>query len=66
VLPFFVDVVLDLLLPTTDAGVAVQFVAAGVVLAVVLWRFWSSPETRLVVIGSGLVILGLMGFRALH
>ncbi len=65
-LPFFVDLVLDLLLPTTDAGVAMQFGLAVVVLAVTLWRFWSNPEARLVIIGSGLVILGLMGFRALH
>ena len=65
-LPLSVDLVLDLLLPTTDAGVAVQLCLAIVVLAIALWRFWSNPEARLVVIGSGLVILGLMGFRALH
>ena len=65
-LPFFVDLVLDLLLPTTDAGVAVQFGLVLIVLAVALRRFWSIPEARLVVIGLGLVVLGLMGFRALH
>lgn len=64
--PIIVDVILDLLLPTTDAGVILQFVVVGLLLVAVLWRSWSNPEARLLVIGSGLVILGLMGFRALH
>lgn len=64
--PIIVDVIVDLLLPATDAGVVAQFVVVGLVLVSVLWRFWSNPEARLLVIGSGLVILGLMGFRALH
>jgi hypothetical protein len=66
VFPIIVDVIVDLLLPATDAGVVVQFVVVGLVLVAVLWRSWSNPEARLLVIGSGLVILGLMGFRALH
>jgi len=66
VFPIIVDVILDLLLPATDAGVFVQFAVVGLILAAALWRFWSNPEVRLLVIGSGLVILGLMGFRALH
>lgn len=57
---------LDLLLPATDAGVAAQFVIVVIILAVALWRFWANPDLRLVVIGTGLVVLGLMGFRALH
>ncbi|MEE8376500.1 MAG: hypothetical protein V3S26_09295 [Acidimicrobiia bacterium] len=58
--------ILDLLLPTTDAGVAAQLAVVFGVLAIALWRFWSNPEIRLLVIGSGIVVLGLMGLRALH
>ncbi len=56
----------DLLLPATDAGVVAQFVIVVIILAIALWRFWASLDLRLVVIGTGLVVLGLMGFRALH
>jgi hypothetical protein len=66
VFPNIVDVILDLLLPTTDAGVAAQLAVVFVVVAIALWRFWSNPEIRLLVIGSGIVVLGLMGLRALH
>jgi len=65
-LSLFVDIPLDLFLPTTDAGVAAQLAALVVVLAVALWRFWSNPEARLVVIGFGILALGFMGVRALH
>jgi uncharacterized membrane-anchored protein len=60
------DVILDLLLPATDAGVAAQLVAVFVVVAIALWRFWSNLEIRLLVVGSGIVVLGLMGLRALQ
>jgi hypothetical protein len=66
VFPNIVDVILDLLLPATDAGVAAQLAVVFVVIAIALWRFWSNPEIRLLVIGSGIVVLGLMGLRALH
>jgi hypothetical protein len=66
VFPNTVDVILDLLLPATDAGVAAQLVVVFVVVAIALWRFWSNPEIRLLVVGSGIVVLGLMGLRALH
>ncbi len=64
--PNTVDVIVDLLLPATDAGVAAQLVVVFVVVAIALWRFWSNSEIRLLVIGSGIVVLGLMGLRALH
>ena len=60
------DLVLDILLPRTDAGVVLQLLAIVVVLVISLWRFWSITELRLVVLGLGLVILGLLGIRALH
>jgi hypothetical protein len=66
VFPNAVDVILDLLLPATDAGVAAQLAVVIVVVAIALWRFWSNPEIRLLVVGSGIVVLGLMGLRALH
>jgi hypothetical protein len=55
-----------LLLPTTDAGVAVQAAIAGVVLALALWRTWRQPELRLLVIGVAAVSFALMGLRAAH
>ena len=61
-----VDWLLDLILPSTDGGVLVQLVAVLLVFGLLLWRFRRDPEIRLVLIGSGLVILGLFGFRALH
>lgn len=64
--PTIVDMILDLLLPTTDAGVAAQLALFFGVVVIALWRFWSNSEIRLLVIGSGIVILGLMGVRALH
>jgi hypothetical protein len=60
------DFIVDLLLPSTDAGVAAQLVLVIVSLGFALWRFWRDPDIRLVVIGSGLLVLGFIGFRALH
>jgi len=61
-----VDLILDIVLPSTDLGVAVQTLAAFVIFGVALWKFWRSPDARLLTIGFGLVVFGLMGFRALH
>jgi hypothetical protein len=58
--------VIELLLPRTDAGVAVQVVGLIVVLAVLLRITWRRPDLRLVVLGSGLLVLALMGVRAAH
>ena len=60
------DRILDFLLPRTDAGVLVQLLVALAVFALSLWRFWSNPELRLVVVGLGLLVFGLFGVRALH
>ena len=62
----FVEFLMDLLLPATDGGVAIQLLIVVLIFAIALWRSWNSPEARLVVIGAGMVALGLMGFRALH
>jgi hypothetical protein len=56
----------ELLLPRTDAGVLAQVIgvtAVTVVLAILVRR-----ERSLVMLtmGAGMVLLGLMGMRALH
>lgn len=61
-----VDLILDILIPSTDMGVGIQFVVVSGFIGLALWKFWRKPEIRLITIGSGLVLLGLMGFRALH
>ncbi len=56
----------DLLLPATDAGVALQVaivVAVGLALAFVFRR---SSEWRLLVLGGTLLLLAGIGIRALH
>ena len=57
---------MELLLPHTDGGVAVQFVIATTVLAVAMWLVRRKPDARLLVIGLWLTAYGLMGVRALH
>jgi hypothetical protein len=58
--------VIDLLLPTTDAGVAVQF--GAVILAgfagLVLTR--KNPDLRILVIGLTTLFAALMALRAVH
>jgi len=61
-----VDLILDIVLPSTDLGVLAQTLAAFVVFVLALWRFWRSPDARLLTIGFGLVLFGFFGFRALH
>jgi hypothetical protein len=60
------DRVTDLLQPTTDAGVALQLVLVLVGAAIALGRSWHRADLRLVVIGLTLLLLGLMGLRAVH
>ena len=56
----------DLLLPTTDAGVAVQAAILAVAFAVA-WRVTRrSKDLRLLVVGSGVLLAALMGLRAAH
>lgn len=58
--------VTDVLLPRTDAEVAVQFLilVAAVMMALVLTR--RSPTGRLLVVGVGLFTAALMTLRAVH
>lgn len=57
---------IDLLLPSTDAGVLAQVIivtVVGVVAYVVTRRH---REWRLVALGATVCVLALMGLRALH
>jgi hypothetical protein len=56
----------DLILPTTNAGVAFQLgmVLAAGVLGGVVWR--RNRDARLFITGATLFGLGLIGLRALH
>jgi hypothetical protein len=58
--------VIDLLLPATDAGVAVQF---GVVIVVGLMGLLLArrhPDLRLLVVGLTILLVALMAVRAVH
>jgi lipoprotein signal peptidase len=57
---------MDLLLPTTDAGVAAQVVIAATVFAGLVWRLWANRDARIFVIGLAMLTFGAMGVRALH
>lgn len=58
--------VTDLLLPTTDAGVAAQLAVLAAAAAVALRLAWSQHALRLLVFGVALTLLGLLGLRAAH
>lgn len=60
------DLLLDLLLPTTDRGVAVQAVVVLAILAGALLAARRHREWRLVVVGAALLAVGAFGLRALH
>ena len=64
--PSDVGFILDILLPSTDKGVVIQFSVVVLLFGLALWRFWRNPEARLLTVGIGLVALGFMGLRALH
>jgi hypothetical protein len=56
----------DLLLPATDGGVIAQLLAVVALWAISLWALRNRPDHRLLAIGVGLVLLALVGVRALH
>jgi hypothetical protein len=58
--------VIDLLLPATDAGVAVQFgvvIAVGLIGLLVTRKF---QDLRLLVVGLTILLVALMAVRAVH
>jgi len=58
--------VLDLLLPSTDAGVAAQLAVWATVSVGGLIATRRKKDLRLLVIGLSLLVLGIMGIRAIH
>lgn len=56
----------ELLLPRTDAGVAVQAAIVVVVVAALLWATRRVPHLRLLVVGVGVMLVALGGLRAAH
>lgn len=56
----------ELLLPRTDGAVLVEFLVVLVALAITLALVWRHPDWRFLVASSGLLVIGLMGLRALH
>ena len=57
---------LDLLLPSTDGGVAIQLAMWAAISAVALLTARRNKDLRLLVIGLSVLALGLMGIRAIH
>lgn len=56
----------DLMLPTTDAGVAIQLALVGVMGLLGWLVLRRNRDARLFVFGATLFGLGLIGLRALH
>jgi hypothetical protein len=61
-----VDLLLDLVLPATDAAAITQAVVFGVVVTAALWIVRRHPEPRIFVIGIGLLGFSLFALRAVH
>lgn len=57
---------LDLLLPTTDAGVATQLSAVVLLGGVALRIAWRHAEWRIFVLGAWILLLSLLGVRSVH
>lgn len=58
--------VLDLLLPRTDAGVAVQTAVVVVAGLVSLRLVWHRHDWRIFVLGAWVLTLSIVGVRAVH
>ncbi len=61
-----VALIRELLLPRTDAGVAVQTVAGACVLLAALWVVRRHPEARTFVTGVGVLLVALVALRTVH
>lgn len=57
---------LDLLLPSTDGGVAIQFVIWLALSAAALWFTRRHKDLRLLAIGLSVLTFGLLAIRAIH
>lgn len=57
---------MDVLLPATDAGVLVQVITVLILGAIALRAAWRHAEWRIFVIGAWVLLLSLLGIRAVH
>ena len=57
---------LDLLLPSTDGGVAIQLAIWLVLTAVALWFTRNNNDFRLLAVGLSILTFGIMAIRAIH
>lgn len=55
-----------LLLPTTDAGVAIQVAVLVGLTGVLVWRLRADRDVARLVVGLGLLTMGAVALRALH
>lgn len=56
----------EVLLPRTDAGVAAQLGVLAVMSAVLLWSTRRRPDVRFAVVPALVLVLLLLGVRAVH
>lgn len=56
----------EILLPRTDAGVAAQLAAVGLLGGLLLWITRRRPDVRFAVAPALVLVLLLFGVRALH
>ena len=61
-----VDLLLDFILPSTDAWAIAQAVIFGAVVGVAFWFARRRPEPRIFVIGVALLGFSLLALRAVH
>jgi len=61
-----VFIVLDLLLPSTDAGVAIQFLVVLTAGGIGTVATRSNRDLRLLIVGATVLAVGLMALRAVH
>ncbi|MBK5267007.1 MAG: hypothetical protein JJE47_06175 [Acidimicrobiia bacterium] len=57
---------IDLLLPTTGAGVIAQGVVAAGLIGLGIWHTGAHRDRRILVVGLALLITAGLGLRALH
>ncbi|HSL58474.1 MAG TPA: hypothetical protein VK866_11580 [Acidimicrobiales bacterium] len=60
------DVLTEIILPRTDAGVLAQAIGAGLVFLIALVLVRRQPELRLLVLGIATMTAAGFGLRALH
>ena len=61
-----VDLLLDFVLPSTDAWAIAQAVIFGLTVVVAFWFARKRPEPRIFVTGVALLGFSLMALRAVH